>query len=279
MHAELSDAAITRTEPIRRRAVGRWRVELLPRQSYTAQYTPDNAVIGFAFEPQEGMHAFAGDRARPFRTKPNSLAFVPVGCEVFSRSPAGGEYLRLTVAGRSSDVARAETPVNGIVDPVAIAAAQALRALLLDGDAFDPLVFEHHAMALVERVDRHLHGGGETARAQRWMTSRRLRLIDDMIEADLDKGLCVTDLAQALGLSEGFFSRAFKAAVGKAPHDYIIDRRIARARALICAGERDLSAVAFACGFSSHAHMTTAFRRRLAVTPSALRRDIARLRT
>jgi hypothetical protein len=49
----------------------------------------------FAFESQAGTHAFATDRITDFRTRPNSLAYVPKGCDVVSRSPEGGEYLTL----------------------------------------------------------------------------------------------------------------------------------------------------------------------------------------
>jgi AraC family transcriptional regulator len=103
------------------------------------------------------------------------------------------------------------------------------------------------------------------------MTPRRLKLIDDLIEARLDTKLTVQELAGALRLSAGFFCRAFRAAVGKAPHDYIIDRRISRARALLQATALDLKAIAHASGFASHAHMTSTFRTRLGVTPSAFR--------
>ena len=107
--------------------------------------------------------------------------------------------------------------------------------------------------------------------ARSWMTPRRLRLVDELIEARLDAKLTVRELAAALRLSTGFFCRAFKASVGKAPHDYIIDRRVSRARALLQSNPLDLSAIAHASGFASHAHMTATFRSRLGVTPSALR--------
>lgn len=104
------------------------------------------------------------------------------------------------------------------------------------------------------------------------MTPQRLRLIDELIEVRLDAKVTVQDLADAVGLSTGFFSRAFKAAVGKAPHDYIVDRRVSRARSLLDETKLDLTTVAHASGFASHAHMTTTFRGRLGITPAALRR-------
>jgi AraC family transcriptional regulator len=58
--------------------------------------------------------------------------------------------------------------------------------------------------------------------------------------------------------------------VGKSTHEFISDRRVAHARRLLRTGADDLAAIAQASGFSSHAHMTSVFRKRLGVTPSTL---------
>ena len=70
----------------RRAAVGQWWAELLPQSPYDAAYTPDAAIIGFAFDSQAGVHAFATDRRTEFPAKPNGLAYVPRGCDVYSES-------------------------------------------------------------------------------------------------------------------------------------------------------------------------------------------------
>ena len=103
------------------------------------------------------------------------------------------------------------------------------------------------------------------------MTARRLGLVDEIIEARMDSSLTVSEIANHLGLSAGFFNRAFKAATGKTPHDYIVDRRISRARLLLRRSHLGLADVAAASGFASHAHMTSQFRRRLGTSPSRLR--------
>ena len=266
-----SDTDQTSARPAQRAVVGRYQAELLPRKAYVATYTPDAGVIGFAFESQTGIHAFASDRKTGFQTKPNSLAYVPAGCEVFSRSPAGGEYLTLKVARKPGDRWPAERRFNDVVDPAAIIAAQRLRGLLLAAGLPNPLAFERYARVLRERVAFVLGGAVVEPRAGAWMTTRRLRLIDEAIDDKLNTKLTVQELADVLGLSAGFFSRAFKAAVGKAPHEYIIDRRVARARALLHGTRLTLSTVALDSGFASHAHMTAVFRSHLGVTPSELR--------
>lgn len=265
-----------RSPPRNRQATcGRWAVELLPARPYCARYTSPEPAIGFAFDSQSGDHAFASDRSRPFRTRPNSLAFVPAGCDVFSQSRKGGEYLKLTAATSprcgERDLWSEQRIFNDRIDPRAIAAAQAIRKLLLGDRPPDPLGLEAQTETLLHCVDDALVTPASQSGAERWMTPARLRKIEDLVEQDLDKVLTVASLAQALGLSPGFFSRAVKAAIGKAPHDYIIDRRVARARSLLRDTAQPLSDIALASGFSSHAHMSAVFRTRLGAMPIRLR--------
>lgn len=264
-------AVALKPEPTRRVTVGRWSAELLPRQAYEARYTAERPLLGFAFDSQEGVHAYAGDRVRPFRATPNGLAYVPKGCDVYSSSSAGGEYLAVT----GFDLKKAgDFPFSDRTDPPAIAAAHAMRGLLLAAPAAEPARCEALMNVLIERLSCQMQPDQPSRDGARWMTAQRLRRIDEIIEARLAQTLTVQDLADELGLSAGFFSRAFGEATGRSPHAYILDRRIARARALIAAGAEDLSAVALASGFSSHAHLTNVLRQKLGVSPSVLRANL-----
>jgi AraC family transcriptional regulator len=242
---------------------------LLPAAAYDVRYTPEGAVIGFAYDTQSGVHAFASDRVQPFRTIPNSLAFVPAGCEVLSRSAAGGEYLTIRIA-KEGGTGLASQRFNDLIDRRAIEAAQALRKMMLAKKPCDSLSIEREIAALMAAVTP-AESAHEQLRAARWMTPRRLHQVDELIESTLSHPLYVQDIANRLGLSSGFFTRAFKAAVGKTPHDYIVDRRLARARLLLTASNMPLASIGLACGFTSQAHMTSQFRRRLGITPAAFR--------
>ena len=250
---------------------GGWLIELLPPNSYSATFTPGKAIIGFSFDCQVGTHAFGSDRKTHFRSIPNGLAFVPVGCDVFSQSETGGEYLKITQLRPNRRITHCERRFSDAVDPASIAAAYALRRILLADARPDALACEEPVSTLLEGVLTRLEMTVNRKPAGGWMTPQRLRLIDDLIEANLASKLSVHDLAGALGLSTGFFSRALKAAVGRSPHDYIVDRRIARARALLRASHSGLSAIALEVGFASHAHMAEHFRRRLGLSPSRVR--------
>jgi len=259
------------TRPDRRASAGPWRIELLPPSGYEATYTAETPIIGFAFDSQVGTHAFASDRRLPYRARPNGLAYVPMGCDVYSQSAQGGEYLKLALTGPAATRWTRNHRFSDAIDPVAIDAAHRLRRRLLAVDHAELRDLEPLVQVLTDRVRAAISGPDRTPKAANSMTPQRLRRIDELIEARLDDTLTVQELADELSLSSGFFSRAFKAAVGKAPHDHIIDRRLARARRLLRSDAPDLAAVALACGFSSHAHLSAVCRRRLGVPPSQLR--------
>ena len=246
-----------------------WSAELLPRHAYCASYTAEAPVIGFAFDAQRGTHAFNSDRRTDFHTRPNGLAYVPRGCDVYSRSDVGGEYLRITLS-RPRDAWRSQR-FSDLIDEAAIDAAHRLRRALLARDGVDVLDCERGVLILEARTAACLQVPSSHRTSERWMTPQRLRLVDDLIEARLDARLTVQDIADMLGLSVGFFCRAFRTAIGQSPHDHIIDRRVARARTLLADPALDLSSIAVASGFASHAHMTATFRKRLGVTPRELR--------
>ena len=254
-----------KTENVRQRSAGRWTLALLPRQAYLARYVAEGPVVGFAFDSQQGFHAFASDRVLPFRAYPNGLAFVPTGCDVYSCSGRGGEYL--SVRGASGN--EGTEPFSDRIDSEAIALAHRIRQQLLRPGSDDALILEELSAALVERAQTVISTRSNPE--EKRLTSNRLKRVEDFIEAHLDSKLSIGMMAAELGMSEGAFSRCFRASTGKSPYAHVLDQRIARARDLLAGELSDLAQIALAAGFSSHAHMTSAFRQRLNCVPSHFR--------
>ncbi len=101
--------------------------------------------------------------------------------------------------------------------------------------------------------------------------SRGVALVVDYVEAHIDRDLDLAELAAVASMSVYHFARRFKETVGVSPHAYVLSRRVRRAEALLGHRGTSLAQVAIACGFSSQAHLTTAFRSRLGVTPGQYR--------
>jgi AraC family transcriptional regulator len=103
---------------------------------------------------------------------------------------------------------------------------------------------------------------------------RQLRRVLERMQADLSANLNLATLAAESGYSRAHFLRTFRAATGQTPHHYLMELRLSKAQALISHRSMPLIDIAAACGFSSHAHLTTAFRSRFGLSPSAYRRGL-----
>jgi AraC-like DNA-binding protein len=72
-------------------------------------------------------------------------------------------------------------------------------------------------------------------------------------------------------VSPAYFSRSFKAAFDETPHQYLMSRRMERAKALLREGDLSVTDVCFAVGFSSLGSFSTQFKRLVGDTPSRYR--------
>jgi AraC-like DNA-binding protein len=90
-----------------------------------------------------------------------------------------------------------------------------------------------------------------------------------MIAAQGPQRLPARDVARRLGCSPSHLSRTFTRVHGMTLTAYSTEMRLRYAVGrLRSEPETDLTEVALACGFSSHSHFTSVFRRHLGVTPS-----------
>lgn len=100
----------------------------------------------------------------------------------------------------------------------------------------------------------------------------RLQRATEYIDANLAEPISLADIAAAAGLSPMHFAAQFRAATGLRPHEYLLQRRIERARALLLNSSLPLVEIALDVGFKTQAHFTTVFGRFVNETPNAWRR-------
>ena len=103
----------------------------------------------------------------------------------------------------------------------------------------------------------------------------RVRAVQVLMSAHLDRRLTLRSLGRAVGWSPFQLMRGFREQTGVPVHRYLTGLRVARAIARLADGERDLTTLALGCGFVDHSHLTNVFRRHAGVTPSAARALLA----
>lgn len=114
---------------------------------------------------------------------------------------------------------------------------------------------------------RHSTAGAGAASDRIEMTARQLRITTDYVENHLEEDLSLGSIAAAPGMSPFRFARAFKKATGQSPRQYVIGRRIERAKELLRLGTFELAEIANRVGFATQSHFTAVFRKRCGTTP------------
>ena len=94
----------------------------------------------------------------------------------------------------------------------------------------------------------------------------------EYIEEHLDGCPSLAQMAAVVGLNPYHFARQFKAATGLPPHQYVIMRRVERAKELLQAGtDLSLAEVGARAGFSDQSQFSRHFKRFVGVTPGRFR--------
>ena len=96
---------------------------------------------------------------------------------------------------------------------------------------------------------------------------RAIQYIDDNLRDDLT----LSALASAVSLSPGHFAHAFRQTTGVAPHRYVLERRVERAKELLRQSDLPITEIADRIGCSSHSHFSVLFHRVTGVTPREFR--------
>jgi AraC family transcriptional regulator len=164
-------------------------------------------------------------------------------------------------------------PLDGLELPQLRAAMSAVDAELTAGGAGGRLAAESLANVLAVHLIRHVLTPRQPARRRAGTLPRaRLRAVVAYIEEHLDAGPTLEQMAAVARLSPNYFVSQFKRATGLPPHQYVIARRVERAKELLQgAGDLSLAEVAAHVGFSDQSQFSHHFKRLLGVTPGQFR--------
>jgi AraC family transcriptional regulator len=140
------------------------------------------------------------------------------------------------------------------------------------GQLFLDCIEQAIAMALVNdyavwRPSPRIYRGG--------LAPARLRKVVELVHAEMDSDLSLEELADAAGLSITHFSQMFRESTGQSPHQFVLHRRVERAKEMLRAGEVRVLDVAVACGFKSQQHFARVFRSVCGASPTQYRQEFA----
>jgi AraC-like DNA-binding protein len=163
------------------------------------------------------------------------------------------------------------SPRMGVHDPVIHALGTALLPALAEPDAASRLFVDHVLFAMRAHVAQRFGAPIQRSAQHGGLATWQERRATAYIEAHLSESISLADLARECSLSVAQFARAFKTSMRLAPHQYLTERRVERARQLLLHTELPLADVAVRCGFADQSHFTKVFRRSFGASPGKLR--------
>ena len=81
------------------------------------------------------------------------------------------------------------------------------------------------------------------------------------IEKHLEENIKIEDMMEGVSWSEGRFKAVFRECMGVPPKEYVLRRKMERAKQLIEEGEYSITDIAYKMGFSSSQYFTVVFKR------------------
>jgi AraC-like DNA-binding protein len=164
--------------------------------------------------------------------------------------------------------------VFGFFDPMLQRMMAAIRGAIKTPCFNNQLEIDYLSCAMAAHLLEQYSNLGLTHRAPPAgaLNAREIGIVVDYINANLASNMSVNELAGIIGLVRSQFIGRFKATTSMTPHQFVISRRIGKARRLLAGRSIDLAAIATLCGFANPAHFSTTFRRIVGVTPLEHRR-------
>jgi AraC family transcriptional regulator len=106
------------------------------------------------------------------------------------------------------------------------------------------------------------------------LTRNQARRVLEYIESNLSRELTLKELAAITNLSRHHFARMFKQAIGVAPHRYVLERRLERAKHMLRTAHSSLAEISLSTGFDSQSHFTSTFHRMVGATPGEFQKCV-----
>ncbi|EAQ04351.1 putative transcriptional regulator [Pseudooceanicola batsensis HTCC2597] len=105
------------------------------------------------------------------------------------------------------------------------------------------------------------------------LTAGQMRKVAMRFDAGGGRRLSTAQMADAVNLSESWFSQVFKNTTGMTPHQWQLNKRVDQAQELLSGTDLSVADIADRLGFSDQAHLTRSFRQIVGETPASWRRN------
>ncbi len=166
---------------------------------------------------------------------------------------------------------------SALEDSIFAGLADVILSLISLGAAADQLLLDQLVVRLQMQFLHRFAQGGRSSTYRGGMAPWQERCAKSLLDASLTGAITVGRLASECGLSRGHFLQAFRRTTGLTPHQWLMARRVERAKVLLLRSPLPLAEIARRCGFAHQSHFTRVFHRRTGAPPGEWRRANAAL--
>lgn len=213
--------------------------------------------------------------------RPNDLIVLPPGREFQCQCRGSGQGFWLFIDQQTivddprvkSFMQRATVDSSWVKDRLLWTIASEIRKEGSNGFPRGPLFLEHAAAILITQLAFVLDEAKPRLKQTHAIGDIKLRMVIDYMESNIHRNLALSELAALTELTPSYFCAAFRQATGRPPHQFLIERRVERAKTLLLGGDASLIDIALAVGFNSQSHLGAYFRRIVGVTPARYRAE------
>jgi AraC family transcriptional regulator len=179
---------------------------------------------------------------------------------------------RLMITPKDRGVSGVLESAFGIYDTQIAALGRSFLEELTQRNVGEQLYVDALTTMLAVHLVRHyvVHTQAPAPAPRGRLSAEELDRLTDYIEAMLQRPLRLAELASIVHLSPYHFARIFKLSTGQSVHQYVVARRVERARQLLL-GDLPIAEIAALVGFTDQSHLTAHVRRRFGLTPRQLR--------
>jgi len=149
-------------------------------------------------------------------------------------------------------------------------------SMVAEAQAHGPAARMYVESAAVVLVQRLLSRGRQpvTPVPKPGLSPGVLRRAKEFLHDQMNRNPGVTELSAAVGMNVDHFSRMFKRSTGLAPHQYLGNIRLERAKHMLAEGRASIIEIAYEIGYTNPSQFSAFFRKRTGLSPTEFRRSV-----
>lgn len=101
-----------------------------------------------------------------------------------------------------------------------------------------------------------------------------IKKVIDYMNENYTASVSCDEMANLIKMDKFGFIRSFKAQTSKTPYEYLLDLKIEKAKKMLRASDYSITEISMLCGFSSHSHFTSTFKKKAGISPTEYRMSL-----